>query len=356
MRSCNNCRITSHFRLLSARPHLALITHGGVDLVVIQRHLYVQVIVAKLGVDLCKEDTNDTVVSLAAVKADILLRLLPEQEKIWSKVTLHDLVCEDRRPRALSRRFQHLISCQKDIEEELGSISSANDVFCVTYEKDVKNEMTCINLTIGSPQVVVIPDCIVEVVEFLKAGIRPPVAVHAAASTIKTLRRDESSDMESKTAAGNSQNELDALSTNVTVTRQRVKAAITTSNCRLVLVDMGSTPGVDGAPLTKSLSNALQLTETIVIQGKIESVLDFTSDITSGEIINSDHQLHGDHIEIYTAQGVELLTPVQILEPSVFSVFLSKASLEGGKRQEIDVNAVTLSHIELILSMQNIGT
>mmetsp|Transcript_10115 Transcript_10115/g.22639 ORF Transcript_10115/g.22639 Transcript_10115/m.22639 type:complete len:3425 (-) Transcript_10115:94-10368(-) len=332
-----------------------LITHGGVDLVVVQRHLYVQVSVAKLGVHLCKEDTNATIVSLAAVKTDILLRLLPEQDKIWSKVTLHDLVCEDRRPRALSRRFQHLISCQKDVEEELGSISSTNDVFCVTYEKDVKNEMTCINLTIGSLQVVVIPDCIVEVVEFLKAGIRPPTAVRAAVSTIKTRRRDESSDMESKAAAGSSQNELDALSTNVTVTRQRMKANITTSNCRLVLVDMGSAPGVEGAPLTKSLKNALQLTETIVVQGKIESVLDFTSDINTGEIVNSDHQLHGDHIEIYTAQGVELLTPVQILEPSVFSVFLSKASLEGGERQEIDVNAVTLSHIEVILSMQNIA-
>lgn len=121
---------------------------------------------------------------------------------------------------------------------------------------------------------------------------------------------------------------------------------------------MGSAPGIERAPLTNSLRKAAQLTETIVIQGKIESVLDFTSDITSGEIVSSDHQFHGDHFEIYTAQGVQLLTPVQMLEPSVFSVFLttSMASLDVGQRKEIDINAVTLSHIEMILSMQNIGT
>ena len=59
--------------------------------------------------------------------------------------------------------------------------------------------------------------------------------------------------------------------------------------------------------------------------------------------------------EICAAQGIELFSPVQIMEPAVFSVFLTTASIDSGRRQEIDLKTVTLSHIEVTLSMQNIG-
>lgn len=107
--------------------------------------------------------------------------------------------------------------------------------------------------------------------------------------------------------------------------------------------------------LSVSLNKATQLTETIVIDGKIEGSADLTSDILTGEVIGGDHQLHGENVEIYTAQGIELLSPVQIMEPAVFSIFLTTASIDSGRRQEVDLKTVTLSNIELTLSMQNIG-
>ena len=311
----------------------AILTHGGVNLVVIERHIYIRFAVARLGVELCNEDTDDTIVSLAGVQSNILLRLLPEQDKICAEVTLHDLLCEDRRLQAVDRRFRRLLSCQKQtVDDKEESDRNENDLFSLIYEKNDKTEETSVDLTIGSPQLTIIPDCIVEVLEFLRAGLRP-------------VEQNDRSTNSGGTDEGTS---------GLTLTEQQMKVGIKTSNCRLVLIDMGSAPGTDAAPITKSLKKAAVLTESMVIQGKLEGVIDLRSDIHTGEILQGDHQIHGEHVEIYTAKGVDLDSSAQVMEPCNFSVFSSTIVNENDVH-EIEVKGVTLSNIDIIVSMQNVA-
>ena len=334
------------------------ITHGGVDFILLHRHIYIEFSISKLAIDLCREsdNTDESLVSLAAVEANILLRLYPEQEKVWSKITLHDLVCDDRRIEALNRKFRRIISCQNEIMDEnkdpVGDSAkrSSGDLFVCTYQKTNRDEITDVNLMIGSPQIILVPDCLVEILEFLKAGIRPPPAAGTrVASESSNSKAGNGERVPATLAAARQENAL-------ALTKQRMKVNIKTDRCRLIFVDMGSAPSVDSSSsLSLSLGSATQLTETIVIEGKIEGSVDLTSDILTGEVLSGDHQLHGENVEVYTAQGIELFSPVQIMEPAVFSVFLTTAAIDDGRRQEVDLKTVTLSHIEMTLSMQNIG-
>ena len=340
---------------------ISAITHGGVDFILLHRHIYVEFAISKLGIDLCRESdsTDETLVSLAAVEANILLRLYPEQEKVWSKVTLHDLVCDDRRIEALNRRFRRIISCRHGVKDRskgsAASTKSFDDLFVCTYQKTNRDEATDVNLMIGSPQFVLVPDCLVEILEFLKAGIRPPPAARIE-SGICDSNTGTSGHVPTNSTANNKISLTASREEEATaLTKQRMKIDIKTLSCRMIFVDMGSAPGVDSSSLSVSLNKATQLTETVVIEGKIEGSIDLTSDIMTGEVIDGDHQMHGENVEVYTAQGIELLSPVQIMEPAVFSAFLTTASIENGRRQEVDLKTVTLSHIEMTLSMQNIG-
>jgi len=276
---------------------------------------------------------------------------------VWSKITLHDLVCDDRRIEALNRKFRRIISCQREKKDEnkdpVGDCAerSSGDLFVCTYQKTNRDERTEINLMVGLPQIILVPDCLVEILEFLKAGIRPPPAAVTRFVSESSDNKGGNGERVPATLAAASRQENPSAPT-----KQRMKVDIKTDRCRLIFVDMGSAPSVDSSSsLSVSLSKATQLTETIVIDGKIEGSADLTSDIMTGEVIGGDHQLHGENVEVYTAQGIELISPVQIMEPAVFSVFLTTAAIDNGRRQEVDLKTVTLSHIEMTLSMQNIG-
>lgn len=92
-----------------------------------------------------------------------------------------------------------------------------------------------------------------------------------------------------------------------------------TDDVRLVFIDMGCK--IDD--VTASIRNT-PLTETIVCQGNSDDRFD--------SLLSTNIQLHGERIEIYSASGRDLLSPVQIMEPLKFSLFIN--SLVCGGRQE----------------------
>ena len=211
------------------------ITHGGVDFILLHRHIYVEFAISKLAIDLCREsdNTDESLVSLAAVEANILLRLYPEQEKVWSKITLHDLVCDDRRIESLNRKFRRIVSCQNEKEDEnkdpVGDSAkrSSGDLFVCTYQKTNRDERTDVNLMIGSPQIILVPDCLVEILEFLKAGIRPPPTAVTRVTSDSKVGNGERAPI--TLAAASRQENASAL------TKQRMKVDIKTDRCRVFL-------------------------------------------------------------------------------------------------------------------------
>jgi vacuolar protein sorting-associated protein 13A/C len=70
-----------------------------------------------------------------------------------------------------------------------------------------------------------------------------------------------------------------------------------------------------------STNSVSALTETIVLQGKMQAHFEMKNDSASDVTVEKDYQVDAERVEMYTAQGVDLLHPVQILEPAKFSVF-----------------------------------
>ncbi|KAL7524886.1 hypothetical protein ACHAWF_001122, partial [Thalassiosira exigua] len=102
-----------------------------------------------------------------------------------------------------------------------------------------------------------------------------------------------------------------------------------------------------------STENVSTLTETIVLQGKMQANFDITNDSSNDVTMEKDCKLNAERIEIYTAQGADLLYPVQILEPAKLAIFYYE---KAGNKNEPTVSYVkieTSTPIYLAVSMQN---
>ena len=130
-----------------------VLSHGGVQLVEVEKRMYISVKIRELGLELCGENTADPIILISAVESQILLKLLPDEKKMYSEVTLHDLVCEDRRTKSFHQHFRKLVS-----QVHSTDVVAKRDVFSLRYTKfDVDGSMD-IDLAVGSPQVVFITD------------------------------------------------------------------------------------------------------------------------------------------------------------------------------------------------------
>eukprot|EP00957_Ditylum_brightwellii_P105590 8050340-Ditylum_brightwellii.AAC.1 len=129
----------------------------------------------KVGLELSGIDTYDPIIFLAAVETDIALQILHDENKTCAEVTLHNLVCEDRRIKSINRYFKNLIS-QVDTDGE----TSQQDVFRLSYTKWKATDSTDVNFVIGTPQIVILPDALTELLKFMKAGTRskPKIEYH----------------------------------------------------------------------------------------------------------------------------------------------------------------------------------
>ena len=205
---------------------------------------------------------------------------------------------------------------------------------------------------------------VTDVLNFLKAGILPDGSAAVKIDAGGYEGGDNASADRVEVLVSNSGKEIEIhdppawrrIGSHVQRKTKKMHVAIKTSNCRLVLVDIGHA-GVEipVARNTLSIKPAAQLTETVVFQGKMDASVVFTSDSVSGETISSVYELNGERIEAYTAQGKDLDSPVQLLEPAKFSIFYSTKNLKEERKQEIELKIVALSNIHIIASMQNMA-
>lgn len=304
------------------------LTHAGNTFVEAQRRLYLSVKVEVLALQLYDESFAP-IIRLAAVKALIGYKSFPHEEASSTEVSLHNLVCEDTRTKASKRQYRHLIS-QDDNHE------GQEDLFFIGYQSGKMS--SSVELKVGSPQIVLIPDAMSEVLAFVRTE-KP---------------ENKGPPMEGVDSVVTGDRELNALTwvtedgveTIETAANFTSKVDVQTGTCRVVLVDLGSNSSAEAS------STSEQLAETLVVQGVFNVTSKIFQDIITGNTIGFDFAGQAEAMQIFSAFGAAMKSPLQILEPSQASVHGSMKSNPEGKR-EIEIRAAALTRFDLTFSMHN---
>ena len=94
--------------------------------------MYIDFHIQELAVKLCRDTTEDPIVSFAAVNAHIMMKLLPDEKQMKAHLALHDLVCDDRREGTADRKFRRMFG--RANVNELNKVDES-EVFLLNYTK-----------------------------------------------------------------------------------------------------------------------------------------------------------------------------------------------------------------------------
>ena len=314
--------------------------------------MYINFNIQELSVKLFGATLDDPIMSLAAVKAHILMKLLPDERQTNASMALHDLVCNDVRVGSADHTFRRMIGRANVHKTTPSNKSSDNEseVFLLNYTKYSEDDSRDIEVKIGSSQVVILPEVISDMLKFIQvAPFRYRSIVPSTPTSV--LPENQNDNTLQVVVSTDSPNKVEAcFSPVVSVPLKKTNYRIESSNMRLLLVDMGSidSPG----PFASSMKSSA-ITETLVLQGKMQARFEMTTELSSGTTVEKDYKIDAERVEIYTAQGLDLLHPVQILEPAKFAIFYYQKVCSRTATHMTDVKFVTLSPIDLTVSMQN---
>jgi vacuolar protein sorting-associated protein 13A/C len=324
-------------------------THAGAKFEERTRRLYLTVGIKELSLALYGRTTEDPIVQLRAVNARIKTSQFPDLGKSSTMVSLQNLFCEDSRDVAQGRQYRYLIDQTEEIREDV----SSDNIFQIEYtsEKDKSN----LNFALGSPRVVLIPDVISEIVSF--TNIKRKKKSEPSREASKEQVQEEGSPLEHKVVQVDSNENDESVEAHLRSSNTFVSTiAAKTGTCRFVLVDLGSQLSVDTRAIqdnsTGSSSSTAQLTETVILQGIFSAVWSTESDLETGKKVSAEFQAHSDAMEMFTAFGREMKSPLQILEPAEASAHGSLKTIGSGET-EIEVRAAALTAMEFSLSMHN---
>jgi hypothetical protein len=87
----------------------------------------------------------------------------------------------------------------------------------------------------------------------------------------------------------------------------------------------------------------------------MQASFDMTTDTLGGTTVEKDYKIDAQRVEVYTAQGADLLHPIQLLEPAKFSIFYYQNVGYNRSQHMTDFKFVTLTPIDMTISMQNIA-
>eukprot|EP00970_Alexandrium_tamarense_P018299 scaffold13326_cov204-Alexandrium_tamarense.AAC.32 len=291
----------------------------------------------ELSLELC--DGEDPIINIAAVNTRIQMKFLPEEDKTTTHISMHDLVCEDKRVWSMNGTFRRLVG---RVDDE--TLIEQPALFSLEHVSEDVSDIS--NMKIGSYQVVVLPDLIQELLHFFtvpdqRAKKSIPMDTDADADT------DTSMEVVVADAEGGVET---AYQQSVEVWQPQLRNSsfdVEALNIQLVLVDLGSV-----GSLSKS---APVLTETIVMQGQMKVNFEMITDIARGMATENECKIDAERVEIYTAKGVDLRHPVQLLEPAKLSASYYQKAGRNGDADLIELKFATLSPVDLTISMQNMA-
>jgi vacuolar protein sorting-associated protein 13A/C len=340
---------------------MADITYAGEEAVDVQNRMFVDFNMNVLSLELCGDDVSDPVVHFAALESNIAMKLLPDEETMTVKASVQDLTCDDLRLKAMDRPFRLLMKqVQSDAHDDM---EKTRDIFCASYKK-IGISSTEVDLKLGSPCIVFIPDVVSQVLQLLETEEKPdkgltemgaPKVVHAQNEAPQSNEKEV---VEVPVQVDEDEESVEAAFVSLVQGRDSksvTKIAIKTANCSVVFIDMGSATGpVPESHASFVAKSRSELMETIVFQGQFDAQTSYTSEIQSGRLVSANAEVHGECMEVYTAHGSNFAAPIQIVEPGSVSVFFTLKP-GGENSKELDVRLVNLSPIDITLSMQNVA-
>ena len=319
-------------------------THGGAEFVDNPRRVYLNVKVQELVFTMCGADVNSPVVRVSAVNSETSFRTFPDEDsRMAVRVTLLDLVCEDVRQKTSDRQYRTLIH---QPEAKMKS-SKPNDVCVVSYEAQGDGNSSVV-LTIGSPRIIFIPDAITDILDFVSVD-RPNRPQPANAEIEEDT---EYHDIVAVNSCGDEPGfETSVVTQPGSSEMNTLTFELKTAKCSVLLVDLGSDALLTKKDETVSTS---AVSETIVVGGLFHSKLLLQSERATGNTVNLNTEVHVDELEVFTAFGLGLQNPVQLLDPTQVSTYMSKRSDEG-IREILDIRCAVIAPIDITVSMRNIA-
>lgn len=355
--------------LNKGRQDLMPLTHSGVQAVLYEaQRLYVTLHFAELAIYLGGKEKYEPVVSLKAVDTRISYKNYPDEERVEYGLVLHTLKMEDIRQKSTERNFLRIINgCSmskdqlnneeaKQLRSDVGG-EQQEDVLKLSYASSFRDGSTNIELVIGSPQFFVLPDVLSETRQFFQIEPNPsPPTPAVVASDQQSVVIDSSpgvEEIEASIETRSVSSSLKASSVNTPKTKA-MKLSLKTSDIQIILVDMGSASKMDVSHNSgkSTLASVKELTETVVFQGQIEISTEMETDFKTDKFIEAKVQFQGDGMQVYTAEGFDLRSPVQVVEPVSGAVYLNKSIASDGF-EIVEIKAVTLSRLDIIFSMRN---
>jgi vacuolar protein sorting-associated protein 13A/C len=315
-------------------PEVPNITHAGNLFVDSQRRIYVSLTILEMSLELDGKDKEDPIVRLSASNATIFYNLYPDMERTTAEVKLKNLICDDLRLRSLTRQYRSLVYQP--------STTEAQDLFTLSYET-TERRMTSVSVVIGSPRLVLIPDALAEILNYLKnddsQSLNDEFVLHLKADPLVMIETELGT-----MSVPDSRISEENLST--------FEFRLTTSRCSIILVDLGTeAPWASGS--SRSSTTIAPVTETIAFEGRFDVLLTLTSDESTGETRTFQGHVHGEELESYTAFGKTVDSAMQLVEPTKSSLYLDMKDDFGSK--VVDIRGAAMEHLEVILSMRNIA-
>jgi hypothetical protein len=321
------------------------VTHGGGEFVEKPRRINLHVRVAALVLSLFKASDIEPLLRLAAVDSETILNLIPDEQRMMVHVTLKDLVCDDQRIVSVGRKYRSLIHQPRSTSKTTG------DVVAVMYETR-GIDSSRVELKIGSPRIVYIPDMLSEIVDFVT--VENPRITNGQSLSNRTAELDGVEDVVKVDSRG----ENDAIEASVVeqsaIAKKCFSLAVSTEKCSIMLVDLGSDCILHRIDSSVSNKGPVSVAETIVLCGTFNATLKQETAVTTNQLISLAIDLHVDDFESFTAYGLELRSAVQIIDPTQMALCFSNAQNSVGQ-SVVDLRFAVLSALDVTISMRNIA-
>jgi hypothetical protein len=319
------------------------LTHAGVQVVNDPRRLYLHVNVETLALSLCGVDQEEPILIVSATDAIVDLRSFVDSGRMSTQISLRDMACDDLRLKALSRQYRSLVYQPTHLGE---ARNGNNNVFSLAYATSGEDSSQ-LDVKLGSPRIVFIPDVISDVLQFLKIDGVPAQVTDTTLAQNTEYRMSVAidADLSESGVEASVVQELQSHPANA------LSLSVSTSQCSILLVDLGSDLlRLRGAT---SLSMA-SVAETIVLSGALEAKVSLETEKSTGNIVAMDVELHGDSVEVYTAFGRDLDSAIQILDPTQMSLYANSKS-RSGQGKIYDVRCAVVSPVDVTVSMRNVA-
>ena len=301
------------------------------------------------GLEILTRSPSDDSVLLRFAAITSELSYKSSEEEAAADVKLNNLIIEDQRMLSLRPDFRYILS-QGTLD------GGVQDMFLVSYKKRGSSMDVAVNL--GSPEIVLPSDVLVDVLEFWGA-LFPSVSAeevneNAQPSTemlhVPTIPSDVSASEFYNKADSSPDNHLETTVPDSDMTVQIASG----STCKVILVDVGGISsgagGAIGGTISQSQTNrSRRLSDCVVIQGGVAVAIK----MTGGSHVSSDYELTWSDMQAFTARGSEFQQPIQMLDPSLLSAVYRTSMREDF--DETEIKLWSLKSVDFTVSMEDLA-